>query len=223
MNGKIFLVLAMITGCLLLNGCFFKEVTSDMAAEPKNSIYGAWFDESNKTYLELNHDNTYTFGYGKYSANSGGTFTVDDKQIVLKVDYAMIDGKKQMISDAEKEDMVLPYSFSLGGNLKIKTDNISLDLRSVPADGVPETTTNAISGYWLNVSVKESIRFDSSGNYTKSFENGTNEKGTYEIDGGTLKVTINGETKTFEITYENKDRFTIKTDGKTSTFERMGD
>lgn len=224
MKSKFTIVIIMIiTTCVFFNGCFLKNVTTDMTEKPQNSVYGAWYDDSNMTFLELKHDGSYTFGYGKYNTNSGGVFTVDDQQIILKTEYVVVDGKKQTIPQTEKEDMILPYSFSLDGNLKIKTSNISLDLTSIPINGISETTLTTLSGYWLNVAVKESMRFDSSGNYTKTLENGSIEKGTYQIDDGTLKITINGETKSYEIYNESKDRFTIKIDGKTSTFERMGE
>lgn len=222
---KIYLtILTTCLSCLLLSGCFMTDVAKDMMTDPKNSVYGAWYDESNKTYLKLNHDNTYIMGYGKYNENSGGMFTVNDKEFVLKIDYVMVDGKKQMVPATEKADMIMPYSFSLGGRMVIRTDNITLDLENIPMEGISDISqTTSPAGYWLNVAVYESLRFDASGNYTKTTENGDIIKGTYRIDGGKLIVTIDQVDLVYDIEYEHQDRFTLKIDGSTSIYERMGE
>lgn len=200
------------------------DVAKDMTADSQNSVYGDWYDETTKTYLSFKSDGSYIFGYGKYVENSGGTFTVDDKKIVLTMSYVLLDGKKVLIPADEKEDMILPYSFSLGGNLKFDSDNIALNLTSVPIDGVPETSTSNLVGYWMNLEIKETIRFDSSGRYIKTYENGDVLEGTYKIDSGQLIITTkNNENISYDIEFSSKTRMKLMLEGKASSYERMGD
>ncbi|MDO9491982.1 hypothetical protein [Acetobacterium sp.] len=227
-KNKWLIILALISASLILSGCGLLSELKKTVEEPKDKVYGAWYDPDTKTYLVINHDQSYTMGFGMNAVNSGGTCTIDNEHVVLSIEYAIADGKQEDVPALNKEDIVCTYSINLGDTLVLKTGDGTV-LR-FQASTTGENTLNSsnqmvLTGLWKNIKVDESIRFDDKGKVTwLSAE--SKKEGRYEVNEDQVILTI-AEIKTiYTVKYQTATRIQLTNTAKSDDiqeYERMGE
>ncbi len=185
-------------------------------------IYGDWYDNESKTYLSIAHDNTYIMGYGLNVENTGGTCTIDDQQIILHINYTLVDGKKEDIPNENKEDIVLLYSFSNDNRLIIETNNGKIYFEKINNNENQTLSAFNLKGLWKNLDWNESIRFDENGDYTK-ISSGGEEHGQYTLKDETLILQSKDKDITYDFSFVTDNRIELKVDNKSIFYEKMGD
>lgn len=123
------LILAICLASALFGGCQISEEKIDTPEVAENSVYGAWIDDANQAFFQLNDDNTYFVGGEEYGATSGGAAVVDDKTITLKPEYVIIDKVRQSVPESGGTEMVWYYSFTSNKNMVIKTNDYSFKFK----------------------------------------------------------------------------------------------
>jgi hypothetical protein len=223
-------VIALICSTFLVSGCGLLGELKKTVEEPKEKVYGTWYDTDTKTYLVMNHDQTYTMGFGMNAVNSGGTYTIDNEHIVLKIDYAIADGIKEDVPAPNKEDIICTYRLTMDDALVLKTgDGTVLKFKSVPSSRGENTMGSSnqmeLAGLWKNIKVDESIYFDGKGEMTRSLTD-SKTKGRYEIKVEQITVTIDGIQTTYVVKYLSATRIELTNKNKAEDiqyYEKMGE
>lgn len=221
-------VLALLCTTLILSGCGLMDALKKTVEEPKDKIYGAWYDPDSKTYLVLNHDQTYTMGYGLNAVNSGGTCTIDNEHIVLRIEYVIADGKREDVPPLNKEDIVCTYSIKLDDSMVFKTgDNTVLRFQKASFDNNKIDSSNQmdLTGLWKNIEVDESIRFDEKGKVTQTSSERERE-GSYKINDEQVIITIDGAETGYLVKFITATRIQLTNLDKPDSihqYEKMGD
>ena len=227
-KNKWLVVIALICASLILSGCGLLSELKKTVEEPKDKVYGAWYDPDTKTYLVINHDQTYTMGFGMNAVNSGGTCTIDNEHIVLSIEYAIADGKQEVVPALNKEDIVCTYSINLDDTLVLKTgDGTVLRFQKSTISGNPSSAQNQmdLTGLWKNIKVDESIRFDDKGNVTW-LSTESKKEGRYEVNEDQVILTF-AEIKTiYTVKYLTATRIQLTNTAKADDiqeYEKMGE
>lgn len=221
-------VLTLLCATLVLSGCGLTDAFKKTVEEPKDKIYGAWYDPDSKTFLVLNHDQTYTMGYGLNAVNSGGTCTIDNEHIVLSIEYVIADGKRENVPSLNKEDIVCTYSIKLDDSMVFKTgDNTVLRFQEASFDNTPIDSSNQmeLTGLWKNIEVNESIRFDKKGKVTQTSLERESE-GSYKINNDQVIITIDDVETGYLVKFITATRIQLTNLGKPDSvhqYEKMGD
>lgn len=222
---KLGLVCCFIIVCgIMTSGCFVSDIFADMMRTP--SVTGDWYNKETKTYISLNDEGIFTMGYGKGNANTGGTYTIDKKEITLHLKYTITsDGKKEEW-DANSNlgkggKIVLPYEFNRDGRMLIKSEGGNLFYNKMGGEDVDATNEN-LMGAWNYEKGGLTLTFKDDNQYSiiENGEGATEVIGTYTLENGQLTLKGVSADRVFNCVFATRDRLLLTNDAGEFYYER---
>lgn len=228
---KLVLVLLFVLIAILTSGCFLIDMATDFLKKPV--VTGEWYNKESNTYIALKDDGTFTMGYGKGTANTGGTYEYDKNEITLHLDYTVkADGTKEdwnqssLTGGAGK--IVMPYKLQSNGTLKIKSEGGNLNYVKIGGEPI-DTSLKNIIGTWdyekggLQLTLSDNGSYKMRDDYVISDDEKKDipDQGSYTFSDGVLTLTMNGTSHVFQAQLVMKDRLKLENDSGTFYYVRV--
>jgi len=222
---KLGLVCCLVILCgMFTSGCFVSDIFKDMIRTP--SIKGDWYNKETKTYFSLKDDGKFTMGYGKGTANTGGTYTTDKKEITLHLEYTITadGGKEEWDAGSklgEKGKIVLPYAFKSDGRMLVKSEGGNLYFDKIGGETV-EVTNENLMGDWDYEEGGLTLAFKQDNHYSiiEDTENSKEAIGTYVLENTQLTLKGTGADRVFTCEFVTQDRLLLTSDTGQFYYER---
>ncbi|KNZ42404.1 hypothetical protein [Acetobacterium bakii] len=222
------LTLIMMFGLMVVitSGCF----ATDLFKTP--AVSGDWYHKDSNTYIALSDDGTFTMGYGKGNANTGGTYDYDKKEITLHLEYTVsAEGKKEdwdtnsTIGSGGK--IVMPYELRNDETMKIKSEGGNLTYTKIGGEPI-ETTTENLIGSWKYEKGGLQLALSQDGTYRITEDHGSQDQtasaedqGTYTFENGVLTLNNGSNIRLFKTELVMADRLCMENETGTFFYTRI--